>query len=417
METNKNKTVGTVVLVVIMLALVVCSFGGGIAAGYFAIPRPQPTISNRPVIATTPVSPTEAGTPQNLENTFAPFWEAWDLVHQQYVDQPLDDTALMEGAVRGMMDALDDPHSGYWDVQETQDANNSMSGEYDGIGAYVDTTGDYLTITQPMEGSPAQAAGLRPGDQIIAVDGVDISGEDPNLVRLTRVMGPAGTDVTLTIYREGEPEPFDVTITRAHIVVPSVESRMLDNNIAYIKLSVFGDDTSQEFRTQLQALMDQNPSGLILDLRNNGGGYLTTAVDVASQFIPDGVILYEQYGDGSRDVYNANPGGIAIDIPIVVLVNEWSASASEIVAGALQDRGRAELVGVTTFGKGSVQNWIPMSNGGTLRVTIARWLTPNEHLIHGVGLTPDLVVERTADDIDADRDPQLEAAIDLLLTP
>jgi len=302
-------------------------------------------------------------------------------------------------------------------VQETQDANNSMSGEYDGIGAYVDTTGDYLTITQPMEGSPAQAAGLRPGDQIIAVDGVDISGEDPNLVRLTRVMGPAGTDVTLTIYREGEPEPFDVTITRAHIVVPSVESRMLDNNIAYIKLSVFGDDTSQEFRTQLQALMDQNPSGLILDLRNNGGGYLTTAVDVASQFIPDGVILYEQYGDGSRDVYNANPGGIAIDIPIVVLVNEWSASASEIVAGAFQDRGRAELVGVTTFGKGSVQNWIPMSNGGTLRVTIARWLTPNEHLIHGVGLTPDLVVERTADDIDADRDPQLEAAIDLLLTP
>ncbi|MEZ0396968.1 MAG: S41 family peptidase [Anaerolineales bacterium] len=412
----KTKPVRSLVLIIVVLALVVCSFGGGALTGYLVFGQGA-AFGGPPRIQTTPVSPTEAGTPASLAETFAPFWEAWDLIHQMYVDQPLDDNALMEGAIRGMMEALNDPYSGYWDVRETQDANNAMSGEYDGIGAYVDTGGEYLTIINPIPGTPAEAAGLRPGDQIIAVDGEDVTGVDPDLVRLTRVMGPAGTDVTLTIRREGVDEPFDVTITRAHIVIPSVSAEMLDNNIAYVQISIFGDDTDTELHNALREVMANNPTGLILDLRNNGGGYLNVAVNIVSEFIPNGVILYEVYGDGSRRPYEAHSGGLATQIPMVVLVNEYSASASEIVAGALQDYGRATLVGTTTFGKGSVQNWMPLSNGGTLRVTIARWETPNGRSIHGQGIDPDLVVEMTEEDYEAGRDPQLEAAIQILTRP
>ncbi len=412
----KHKPVRSLVLVFLALAIMACSFGGGLAAGYFAFGQGQ-VISRPPYLETTPVSPTSAGTPADVAETFVPFWEAWDLIHRMYVDQPLDDAALMEGALNGMMEAIGDPYSGYWNARETQDANNAMTGEYDGIGAYVDTGGEYLTIINPIPGTPAEAAGLRPGDQIIAVDGEDVTGVDPDLVRLTRVMGPAGTDVTLTIRREGVDEPFDVTITRAHIVIPSVTGEMLDNNIAYVQLTIFGDDTDAELRTVLRELMANDPAGLILDLRNNGGGYLNVAVNIASEFIPNGVILYEVYGDGSRQAYQARSGGLAIDIPMVVLVNEYSASASEIVAGALQDYGRATLVGVTTFGKGSVQNWVPLSNGGTLRVTIARWQTPNGRAIHGVGITPDVVVEMSEADYEAGRDPQLDAAVQILLNP
>jgi carboxyl-terminal processing protease len=230
-----------------------------------------------------------------------------------------------------------------------------------------------------------------------------------------KVLGPAGTDVVLTIRREGVDEPFDVTVTRGKITVPSVESEMLENNIAYIRLNTFGENTASELRAQLKDLLDQNPRGIILDLRNNGGGYLITAVDVASQFLSDGVVLYEQYGDGSRDEYRVKKGGLATDLPLVVLVNEGTASASEIVSGAIQDYGRGQLVGVKTYGKGSVQNWIPLDNDGAVRITIARWLTPKERTIDRQGLEPDVVVEMTEEDYKNDRDPQLQKAIELLL--
>jgi carboxyl-terminal processing protease len=209
-----------------------------------------------------------------------------------------------------------------------------------------------------------------------------------------------------------------VTITRAHIVIPSVEGKMLDNGIAYINITVFGDNTGDEVHKILGDLLKQNPKGIILDLRDNTGGYTTAARDVASEFIGEGVIWYEEYGDGTRQENRAIPGGLATgDIPLVVLVNELSASASELVAGAIQDYGRGQLVGVTTYGKGTVQYWMPLSNGGTVRVTIAKWLTPNGRTIHKIGLTPDVVVEMTPDQADAGLDPQLDAAIDLILNP
>jgi carboxyl-terminal processing protease len=230
-------------------------------------------------------------------------------------------------------------------------------------------------------------------------------------------LGPAGTDVTLTIKREGVDEPFDVTITRAKIVVPSVESKMLEgeDNLAYVRINIFGEDTATDLRSQLRELLKNNPRGMVLDLRGNGGGYLDTSIEVVSEFIDSGVVVYEEYGDGSRDSYDVKSGGLATEIPLVVLVDEGTASASEITAGAIQDYERGILVGTTTYGKGSVQNWLALVNDqGAIRVTIARWLTPKGRQINEVGIEPDYVVEFTEEDIKNENDAQLKKAIELL---
>jgi carboxyl-terminal processing protease len=411
-----------IIVSVIAVILLAGAFSGGFLVGHF-LPSGDLTASfegapflpeNSNVTPSTDQGNSESATPQDLETLFKPFWETWAIVHSQFVDQPVDDMAMMRGAIRGMLESLGDEHTSYMDPQEYDDANSGLEGSYEGIGAYVDTGGDFLTITSPIPGSPAENAGLKPGDKIIAIDGEDMTGVNPELAR-RKVLGPSGTSVVLTILREGNEEPFDVKITREKINIASVESKMLENNIAYIKLNTFGDTTSQDFKKQLGDLMDQNPKGLIFDLRNNGGGYLQTAVEIASQFIPKGVILYEQYGDGHKDSYEAIPGGLALDIPMVVLINKGSASASEIVAGALQDDSRAQLVGETSYGKGSVQNWIPLQDEqGAVRVTIAKWLTPEGRTIHKLGLTPDVVVELTDKDAAAKLDPQLDKAIELL---
>lgn len=406
--------------IVLILALVLaagsCS-AGFLAARVFAMPESiaRVEIPGFSVGTNGAQSSVEAGTPEDLDELFQPFWQAWEVVHEQYVDQPLDDEAMMRGAIDGMLGALDDQHTSYMPPEQLELANLQLSGEeeYEGIGAWVDPRREYLTIVSPMPGSPAEKAGLRPGDQIIAVDGEDMTGVDGELVR-QEVIGPEGTTVRLTILREGV-SPFDVTVERASINVPTVEYRMLEDGIAYIRLYTFGDPTVPELRKALQQQLQDDPSGLILDLRGNAGGFLNTAVDVASQFIADGIILYEEYGDRSPTTYEAKPGGLATEIPIVVLINAGSASASEIVAGAIQDHERGILVGETSFGKGSVQTWTTLvNNQGGIRVTIARWLTPSGDTIHEVGLEPDVVVEFTEEDFDEGTDPQLDKAIELL---
>jgi carboxyl-terminal processing protease len=368
-------------------------------------PEPLPTVSPQQ----------QSATPEGVQTLFKPFWEAWNIVHDQYVDQPVNDVALMQGAIRGMMDALGDKHSSYMDPTTYQDANAGLAGEYEGIGAWVDTTSDYLTIISPIPDSPAAKAGIQPGDKITAIDGKDMTGIDAELVR-QKVLGPAGSTVVLTVARAGESKPLEFSITREKIVIKSASGKMLDNGIGYIQITTFGDKTTPELRATLKDLMAQKPKGLIIDLRNNGGGYLQTAVEVASEFIPKGVVLYEQYGDGTRNTYDVIPGGQATKIPLVVLINEGTASASEIVSGAIQDYGRGKLVGVTSYGKGSVQNWIPLSdNQGAVRVTIAKWLTPKERSISNVGLTPDVTVEITDADRKAGLDPQLDKAVQVLL--
>ncbi|HTX90538.1 MAG TPA: S41 family peptidase [Anaerolineales bacterium] len=412
-----NKTLRTILVAFVALVLIACSFGGGIAADRLLPIMQNPTLAVNPATSGGTQAQSSGGTPTDLQSLFVPFWEAWNIIHQQYVDQPVNDTKLMEGAINGMMQSLGDPHSTYMDPQTYKDATSQLAGSYAGIGAYVDTNGKLLTITKPIPGSPAEKAGLLAGDQIVAVDGTDVTSLDPESVR-QKVLGPEGTTVKLTILRPGQTDPFDVTITRATIVVPSVNSKMLDGGIAYVQITTFGDNTASDLHKQLGDLMAQNPKGLILDLRDNGGGYLDTAISVASEFIPSGVIVTEKAGDGTEKSYSATSGGLATKIPMVVLVNAYSASASEIVSGAIQDYGRGKLIGETTYGKGSVQNWVPLSqNEGAVRVTIARWLTPKGRTIDKKGLTPDIAVTLTQDDIKAGKDPQLDAAIKALTTP
>lgn len=411
-------------LLIIISAFVVLGLvGGACSAGYLVgrAANESPTVFGSlpsiPGFSASPSLTAEAPvgvSTQDLDELFVPFWQTWSMVEQEFVDQPVDREAMMRGAIRGMLESLGDEHTSYLDPEMFERANAQLEGEeYEGIGAWVDTTGDYLTIISPMPNSPAEKAGLKPNDKIIAVDGEDMTGIDGELVR-QRVIGPKGSKVILTILRDGQ-EPFDVEIQRAGIIVPTVDSRILEGNIAYVELFTFGADTGKDLREVLDELMSQNPKGLILDLRNNGGGYLDTAIEVVSEFIPEGIVMFEEYGDGRKVEYEARKGGLATDIPLVILINEGSASASEIVAGAIQDTGRGLLVGNTSFGKGSVQSYSPLENNqGAVRITIARWLTPSGRQIHGEGLEPDYMVEFTPEDMTAGIDPQLEKAVELL---
>lgn len=404
-----RKALLSISVILTILVLLSCTLSVGFIAGQ--------NLDKLPLFASGNNTPSDStGVTSSLTETerFAPLQEAWDLIHRFYVDQPVDDVLLVQGAIRGMVDALGDMHSSYQDPQQLEEANISLQGEYEGIGAYVNTDGEYLTVTEPMPGSPAEEAGLLPGDQIIAIDGEDMTGTLPEIARL-KVLGPKGSVVILTIRREAVEEPFDVEIRRASIKVSTVEGEILEDRIAYIAIRSFSDQTDEELHATLETLMAQNPVGLIIDLRNNPGGLLRTAVAITSEFLSEGVVLYEEYGDGTRDVHEVTEGGLATTIPLVVLVNEYSASASEVVAGAIQDYDRGTLIGETTFGKGSVQQIIPLTNDqGAVRLSIARWLTPKERLINEIGLVPEIQVEMTDDDYANDLDPQLDKALEHL---
>jgi carboxyl-terminal processing protease len=410
-----SKAIKVMLGAMIGLALALALFGGGVAVGAL-VPRFQEMGPRLFPAFLWPSSdgPVATAQPSSTEELFSPFWQAWDLVHTRFVDQPVDDTALMRGSIIGMLEALGDEHTSYMDPDQYLQANTELSGEYEGIGAWVDTGGEYLTIVSPMPGSPAEKAGLKAGDVVIGIDGDDMTGTDPSLV-VRRILGPKGTAVRLTLKREGTTEPIEVSVVRESILVPSVESKMLEGDIAYVRLLTFGDETTSDLRAVLKTLMAETPRGLILDLRGNGGGYLNTAVDVTSEFLQEGVVLTERFGDGEEEVYRARSGGLATEIPMVVLIDAGSASASEIVAGALQDHERAILVGETTYGKGSVQDWVTLDgDGGAVRVTVARWYTPNDRQINEEGLKPDLEVLISEEDVAAGRDPQLDRALEAL---
>ncbi|MCJ7678029.1 MAG: S41 family peptidase [Anaerolineales bacterium] len=414
------KKAGRVVLGALLgLALAIGLFGSGVAFGGLS-PQVQQAASRLlgpllpPVMGATASAPI-ASAQTDRETLFAPFWQAWDISHSRFVDQPVDDVALLRGAIRGMLDALGDEHTAYMDPDQYRQASIGLSGEYEGIGAFVDTDGEFLTIVSPMPGSPAEKAGVKAGDVVVAVDGDDVTGIDPSLV-VQRILGPKGTTVRLTLRRENETDLIEVSVVRDSINIPSVEGHLLDSGLGYIQLNTFGEDTTRDLKRVVADLVRQDARGLILDLRGNGGGYLATAVEVSSEFLSDGVVLTERFGDGREEVYRARAGGQATTIPLVVLVDGGSASASEIVAGALQDYGRAKLVGETTYGKGSVQDWIPLDGDqGAVRVTIARWYTPKDRQINEQGLAPDVEVAITDEDLKAGRDPQLDKAVEVLL--
>jgi carboxyl-terminal processing protease len=351
--------------------------------------------------------------PPETEELFAPFWETWTLLHENYVD-PLDDEELMESALRGMMQSLGDPNTDYMDPDMYSRVNESMSGEYEGIGASVrkdETTGG-LELVSIFDGSPAAAAGLRPGDQIIEVNGEDITDlAQEEIIALVR--GPAGTEVTLGILRADEPDLLDINVMRGRITVSTVIARVLDGAIGYVRLSQFDFETGGLMREALEEMDVESLNGLILDVRGDPGGYLTTAIDVASAFIDEGAVVTERSPD-SEFTHMARGDAVAPEVPMVVLVDQGSASASELIAGALQDHERATIVGMPTFGKGSVQTWRELSNGGGVRITISRWYTPDGHSVSEVGIEPDIEVPFDPEAALTGADNQLDTAIAIL---
>jgi carboxyl-terminal processing protease len=352
-------------------------------------------------------------TPEEAAADFQPFWEAWRLLHNEYYDQPLDNVQLAEGAIQGMLNTLEDPNTRYLSPEQENAARSSMQGEIEGIGAEVTEAEDgSIVIVSPYEGSPAEDAGLQPGDILREADGVPLTGM-PVSEAAALVRGPAGTVVNLTIEREGE--TFQVEVTRGVIRVPSVRGEILENNIAYARLSRFGNESAAELNQLLTELLAQNPSGLILDLRGNPGGALETAIGIADEFLPEGLILTEQFGNETDKIFEATNEGVAQEIPLVILIDQGSASASEVLAGAIRDRERGILIGTTSFGKGTVQTWWSLSNQGGLRITTARWLTPAGTWVHDTGLEPDYFV--ALPDVETPEeftDTQLEAAVDYL---
>lgn len=399
-----------------MIVLVTIVVGAAFLVGFGAggISAPIGPGSANAVSAKYPPAPEP---PANVEEKFALFWEAWQVLEKVFYGELPDAEQITYGAIRGVVNTLGDEHTVFIDPQHAAILKSDTSGSFEGIGATVRMDRDgFLIVVHPFEGQPAAQAGLKPGDIILQVDDTPI--RNMNILEaIFLIRGTEGTTVHLLIQREGVSEPFEASVVRQKIDIPITEAEMLeDETIAYIKLTDFNIQATDRLKEALEETLKKKPKGLIFDLRNNRGGYLHIAVEVASQFIGEGIILVEKDKDGEEMDFTAQRGGLALDIPMVVLVNGGTASASEIVAGALQDRGRAILVGGETFGKGSVQLPHALSDGSELRITIAHWFTPNGTELQGQGLTPDIEVELTEEDFEAGRDPQLERAIDYLMT-
>jgi carboxyl-terminal processing protease len=390
-------------------------------------------------------------------DAWKPFWSAYTFIRDRYPLEPIERDTLIEGAIRGMVEAVGDPYSSYLSPEDFENTLNDISGTFEGIGAEigaVDVAGNaadcatfgpdcHLVVIAPLAGSPAEAAGLRPGDVIATVDGTTLDGLTPDEAR-DRVRGKAGTEVTLHVLRfeapipaptaapgaspQGSPAPagtptprelldeFDVTIVRAKIQRREVTSRELSGGtVGYVSLAGFSSEGAKQLEDAIRAHLDNGITKIVFDLRGNPGGFVTDAEAVASEFLADGPIYFQEEADGTQKEVGASPGGIATDasIEVVVLIDRGSASASELVAGALQDRGRATLVGETSFGKGTVQQWLELGKLGGVKLTVSKWLTPDKHWIHRVGITPDIAVTIPADN-PAGSDPVLDRALEVL---
>ena len=408
------------------------SVGGGSTTGQVEpSPSPQPTVAV-PSEAAPPESPAPTPILQTVScaqpsEAFAVLCETYAQIKGDYVDEVTDEE-LVDGAVRGMIEyGLEDPYSGYLPPSQYDRALDDLSGEFSGIGAEVGmenlvdpadlasctvvTDTCAMVIVAPLEGSPAQAAGLRAGDRILAIDGTSTTGESVSTL-VFEVRGEAGTDVTLTVGRGSQ--ELDIAITRAVIDLQEVNAELLSDGIGYIRLTSFTDRATGRFRDALAGLVDQGATRIVFDLRGNPGGYIVAAQGIASQFVPQGELLFTVESDGEVQEWRSESGVLQSgEVEVVVLVDGGSASASEIVAAALQETGRATIVGQPTFGKNTVQIWNNLPNGGGLRLTTDRWFTPDHNSVAPSGVQPDVVVAAPANPA-SEADPQLDRAIELL---
>ncbi len=387
-----------------VIALVGAIFGAGAFFGYSQRPEIDKAVS---------VFNKETLKPADVD--FSPFWSAWNKINEKYVakDQ-LDSQKMVWGAIQGMVVSLGDPYSSFFPPEESKTFEENISGDFEGVGMEIAVRKGILIVVAPIKGTPAYNAGIKAGDKIIKIgDKSTIDMTSDEAAKLIR--GPRGTQVVLSILRGDAETSMEFTITREVIEIPAIETETKQGGIFVIKLFNFSANSSSAFRGALRDFIDSGNNKLILDLRNNPGGYLELAVDNASWFLPVGkVVVREKFSNGEEELHRSRGYDIFGNLPMIILVNEGSASASEIMAGALQEYGIAKLVGQKTFGKGSVQELIPVTPETSLKLTIAKWLTPNGRSISDEGLEPDYKVELTDEDFEKGLDPQMDKAVELL---
>lgn len=409
------------VLFFLIIAILV-SFGLGFSFGKLQIqPSPISGVINK-----------ELGKPEGVD--FSLFWEAWRKLEEKFIDsENIDYQEMIYGAISGMLESLNDDYTVFLPPEEAKIFKEDVSGEFQGVGIEIGTREGELTVIAPLEGTPAQRAGLRAGDKIIKVDEIytrDVTVDE--VVKLIR--GPKGTEVILTILRKGWEAPKEFKIIRDVIAIPSLKWEPLastggagsprftgeagekDSDIAYIKIYHFSEKASFDFHETAIEILDSSAKKIILDLRNNPGGYLEVAQDIAGWFLERGqIVAIEEFGEkNERKEYKAQGNARLAPYSIVILINQGSASGSEILAGALRDNRDVKLIGETSFGKGSVQELAELRGGSNLKITVARWLTPKGEFITDKGLEPDIEVVMTEEDYEAERDPQLDRAIEIL---
>lgn len=409
---KKERTWGAwrvLVILVVLASLLLAGFGGGMASMWFFGPEIRQFVRS----VAPPEPRQEANVPPRERAQI--LWEAWEILERDYVNpEALDSQEAIWDAAAGLVSSVGDRNTRFIRPLEAQIRSEDMEGSFEGIGATVEMRDGKLVIVRPLPDSPALEAGLQPGDIILAVDDESLEGKSV-LEAVSLIRGPKGTTVELLVEREEEPEPFVVRVQREKVDLPTIESRMIED-VAYLRLTDFDAASKERVRNALQELLQEDPIGLVFDLRGNPGGYLNAAVDVASEFLSTGTLLLtEQVREEDEIEYRVKRTGIALEIPLVVLVDEGSASASEIVAGSIRDNDRGTLIGQQTFGKGSVQKTHTLQDGSNIRVTVARWYLPDGQNLDAEGIAPDIEVPLTAEDIAEERDPQLDRAIEYLM--
>lgn len=351
--------------------------------------------------------------PEDLD--FSLFWEAYHKLQEKFVDKTKIDTQkIIYGAISGMVKSLEDPYTAFFNPEETKKFLEDVKGVFEGIGIYIDIRKGQLQVVAPLEGTPADLAGLRAGDKILKIN--DTSTDDLSIDEaVSLIKGPKGTEVTLTIFREEWEKPKEIKIVRNVIEVPSLKWEMKEGDIVYLKIYQFFEKASLDFQMAAIEILGSPAQKIVLDLRNNPGGYLEVAQDIAGWFLErEKIVVIEDFGNGEKNEYKSEGGGQFLDYKIVVLINEGTASGSEILAGALRDNRGILLIGEKSFGKGSVQELENFKEGSSLKITVAKWLTPKGQLITDVGLEPDIKVEMTDEDYEEGRDPQLDKAIEII---
>lgn len=410
MQTSKHH------LLIWFLIVAILFFGLGHQAGrngwqlsLLGLGQQNTSFSNIPVVVG---QQPPAGLVQNID--FSLFWKVWQKVSEQYLDRgAVDAQKMFYGAISGMVQSVGDPYTVFLTPDQNKGVREELSGSFDGVGIQLGYRDKQLVVIAPLKGTPADKAGVRAQDAIAKIGDKDTFNMTlPEAVSLIR--GKKGTKIKLTLVRQGQDEPIVVELTRDTIKIKSVEVQFLENNIAWVKLSRFGEDTNKEWDGAVDEMVKNNAKGVILDVRNNPGGLLEVAIHIASDFLDGGVVLQRESAGSVKEPIGVVKKGKLLNIPVVAMVNKGSASASEIVAGALQDRGRAKLVGEQSFGKGTVQDSQDLEKGAGLHITIARWLLPSGKWINSTGLTPDYKVEISEDDAKGGRDPQLDRAKELL---